>query len=192
MIMNIYDIIKNRRSVRQYKPDPVPREILQRVLDAANWAPSGMNMQQWEFIVVTGATKNQLSDSFYMVAQAYSAKMDDESRKKMYLEFAATYGGAPLIIAILAPKTEKESMQKMHLQSISAALQNLLLAAWAEGLGSCWMTGPLADEPGIRSILDIAEDKEIVALTPIGYPAVIPPAPSRIDPELKTKVKWVD
>ncbi|MDD3023970.1 MAG: nitroreductase family protein, partial [Syntrophomonadaceae bacterium] len=68
----------------------------------------------------------------------------------------------------------------------------LLLAACAEGLGTCWMTGPLQDEAGIRKILDIGDDKELVALTPIGYPDMTPAAPDRVDPELKAKIRWVE
>jgi nitroreductase len=71
-------------------------------------------------------------------------------------------------------------------------MQNLLLAAVDAGLGSCWMTGPLRDEAGLRALLDIPASKEIVALTPLGYPAAPPAERPRRDPTLATKVRWVE
>ncbi|NLK52604.1 MAG: nitroreductase family protein, partial [Syntrophomonadaceae bacterium] len=62
--MKFYEVIHKRRAIRKYKPDPVPREVLLRILDAANWAPSGMNLQQWEFIVVTGNKKKESGESY--------------------------------------------------------------------------------------------------------------------------------
>lgn len=71
-------------------------------------------------------------------------------------------------------------------------MQNLLLAATALGLGTCWMTGPIRDEKTLRQILAIPDDREIVAVTPLGYPEKIPDAPRRHDPDLANKVRWVE
>jgi nitroreductase len=70
-------------------------------------------------------------------------------------------------------------------------MENLLLAATALGLGTCWMTGPLRDEKTLHRILAIPDDKEIVAVTPLGYPEKFPQAPPRLDPALTQKVRWV-
>lgn len=189
--MEFYEVVHRRRSVRKYKPDPVPREALLRIFDAANWAPSGMNMQQWEFLVVGGEKKDQIGASYLKVAEVYSAGWEDTARREQFLQFSRTFGGAPLLIVALTKASSNPQTRKMHLESVSAAFQNLLLAACAEGLGSCWMTGPLQDEETIRRILDIPPEKEIVALTPIGYPDMEPPAPPRVDPDLSIKVKWL-
>jgi predicted oxidoreductase (fatty acid repression mutant protein) len=61
--MEFFEVIKKRRAVRQYKADPVNKEDILKILDAANWAPSAMNMQQWEFIVVSGVWKNKMGYS---------------------------------------------------------------------------------------------------------------------------------
>jgi len=71
-------------------------------------------------------------------------------------------------------------------------MQNLLLAATALGLGTCWMTGPLQDENELKCILEIPKDKEIVAVTPLGYPDGITEAPPRHDPALERNVRWVE
>ncbi|MDD2620617.1 MAG: nitroreductase family protein [Syntrophomonadaceae bacterium] len=190
--MDFYDVVYSRRAIRQYKPDMVPQEILLKIFNAANWAPSGMNMQQWEFIVVSGSKKNQIGESYARFSEKYTADWDDQARRENFLKFARNFGGSPLLIVALTKASKENSMRKMHLESVSAAFENLLLAACAEGLGTCWMTGPLQDEAGIRKILDIGDDKELVALTPIGYPDMTPAAPDRVDPELKAKIRWVE
>lgn len=189
--MEFFEVVHRRRSIRRYKPDPVPKETLLKILDAANWAPSGMNRQQWEFIVVSGEKKKEMGESYGKVAEAYTAKWEPERRQR-FLEFARTYGGAPVVVVALTPASDQPGIRKMNLESVSAAMENLLLAACPEGLGSCWMTGPLMDEEGLRRILDIPPEKEIVAVTPLGYAAETPAPPPRQDPELKTKVRWVE
>jgi len=189
--VEFYEVIHQRRAIRKYKSDLVPREVLLRILDAANWAPSGMNLQQWEFIVVTGDKKKQLGESYAKAVESYSSTWE-EKRRRSFLEFAQNYGEAPVVILALTKVAESPSERKMHLESVSAAFENLLLAACAEGLGTCWMTGPLQDETAVRRILDIPMEKEIVAVTPVGYPDMVAKAPPRQDPDLSSKVRWVD
>lgn len=187
--MEFYEVVRNRRAVRKYKPDMVPEEVIYKILDAANWAPSGMNTQSWEFLVVSGDKLKAMGESYARVCEPIAAKMEPD-KGKAYLDAAGKYFGAPVVIVALAPAGENETMRKMHLEGACAAFQNLLLAAYAEGLGSCWMTGPLQEEAFLRELLSIGDDKQIVAVTPIGYPEYIPKAPPRLDPDLKQKVTW--
>jgi len=188
--MEFYEVIRNRRAVRKYKPDTVPEEVVYKILDAANWAPSGMNTQSWEFLVVSGEKLKAMGESWARICEPIVAKMEPDQREA-YLASAQNYFGAPLVIIALAPVGINDAQSKMHLEGVCAAFQNLLLAAYAEGLGSCWMTGPLQEEALLRELLSIGDDKQIVAVTPIGYPEYIPKAPPRIDPDLKQKVTWV-
>lgn len=195
--MDIFEAIRRRRSIRQYRPDPVKREDISKLLEAANQAPSAMNRQQWEFIVVTGAKVAEMGESFRHIIEEYT-KNGESSRMKGspfsredFLRFAATYGGAPVVIVVLTDTAQTADFRRANLESASAAMENLLLAATALGLGTCWMTGPLNDEMALRRILAIPEDKEIVAVTPLGYPVVVPEAPPRQGPDLTRKVRWV-
>lgn len=190
--MEFYDVIHARRAIREYKPDEVPEATLKRILDAANWAPSGMNLQQWEFIVVKGEKKEQIADSYFPYVQERLAAIKNEQKRNQALENARTFGDAPILIIALTDASDNPSIRKMHLESVSAAFENLLLAACAEGLGSCWMTGPLQADSAIRKILSIPDNKDIAAVTPIGYPKTIPVAPARIDPDLQVKVRWIE
>lgn len=188
--MEFFDVVKNRRAVRRYKPDPVIKEDILKILDAANWAPSGMNKQQWEFVVVSGEKKAELGKSYKKIAERYTRDWE-EPAKQNFIDYAATYGGAPVVIVILTEASTADPVRKMHLQSASAAMENLVLAARALGLGTCWMTGLLQDEKNIRAVLGIPDEREIVCVTPLGYPDENPEPPSRIDPDLAKKVLWI-
>jgi nitroreductase len=190
--MDFFDVVYNRRAVRQYKPDPVSREDIIKIIDAACYAPTGQNLQQVDFVVVTGEAKKKLGDSYGVIGEAYSKDWEDEESRRNFVEYAKTYGGAPVIIVVITETSKYDGVRKMHLESASAAMENLVLAARALGLGTCWMTGPLQDEATIREALDIPENKEIVCVTPLGYPVAFPDAPPRIDPELKKKIRWVE
>ena len=190
--MEFFDVVYNRRAVRQYKPDPVSREDILKIIKAASYAPSGQNLQQYEFIVVSGEKKQQLGESYGVIGIAYSKDWEDEASRKDFIEYARTYGGAPVVILVLTNASKIDGIRKMNLESGSAAMENLVLAARALDLGTCWMTGPLQDDATLRKLLDIPESKEIVAVTPLGYPVAFPEAPPRVDPELNKIVRWVE
>lgn len=189
--MEFFELVKKRQAVRAYKPDAVSREDIMKILDAGNFAPSGQNMQQWEFIVVTGKAKELLGESYGKIGEVYAGKWE-EPAKSEFIEYARTYGGAPVVIVVTVDSSKYPATQKMHLESGSAAMQNILLAARDLGLGTCWMTGPLNDEAGVRKALSIPDDREIVAVTPLGYPTEWPPMRDRVDPDLTQKVHWVE
>jgi nitroreductase len=196
--MDIFDAIHRRRAIRRFHPTPVSRGDIQTILDAANWAPSAMNRQQWGFIIVTGKKIGEMGGSFKKMIENFTRNWDSTRMRgspltrEEFIRFAATYGGAPVVIVILTDVGETPDFRKANLESASAAMQNLLLAATALGLGTCWMTGPLQDENELKCILEIPKDKEIVAVTPLGYPDGITEAPPRHDPALERNVRWVE
>lgn len=177
---NIFAVIAGRRSIRKYKSEPVSREQVIQLVEAANWAPSGMNEQGWTFYAVAGAKMEALRE---VGRQVINLRMPPEAERtedqKIFAQWFGTLGDAPAAIVACCPKTEDAPRRKMLLESASAAFQNLLLAAAAIGLGGCWMTGLLAKQEQICKLLDIPADKEIVAITPLGYPAGQPEAPVR-------------
>jgi len=187
--MDLYQAIKQRRSVRQYKPDPVPESKVHKILDAANWAPSGMNQQCWKFYIVNGEKLASIAESYGKIVESTMPPVDQrDERMQSRLKFAQTFGGAPFLIIATMPKDERI---KVHTQSVAAAFQNMLLAAHAEGLGTCWMMHPLVVADNIYSVASIPADEELFAVTPLGYPAVTPGIVARLDPELNSKVVWV-
>jgi len=195
--VELFEAIHARRAVRKYRPDPVPKEEIMKILDSANQAPSAMNRQQWEFVVVTGTeTIRELGVSYRAIVEEFTRNWDPSPMRgslsrEEFIRFAGSYGGAPVVIVVLTDTADNDDLRRANLESASAAMENLLLAATALGLGTCWMTGPLNDEKALRRILAIPDDREIVAVTPLGYPEEIPQAPARIDPDLHRKVRWV-
>ncbi|MDX8551499.1 nitroreductase family protein [Methanospirillum sp. J.3.6.1-F.2.7.3] len=188
--MDFFDTLCQRRSVRKYRPDPVPNADIARILQAANMAPSAMNHKPWEFLVVTGDPIRELGVSFGRVLDRIQKTRGEELPAEV-VTFARTYGGAPVAIVVLCTTSDLPNFQRAYLESASAAMENLLLAATALGLGTCWMTGPLEDEPFLREILEIFEDRTLVAITPLGYPQEMPGPHSVVDPDLEKKIHWI-
>jgi nitroreductase len=140
-----------------------------------------MNLQNWYFKVVAGERKEALvglaSKSYGFIEPVLKEVFAErppvvEATKKFFQKL----GGAPVIIfAYYKPTKERP---ETSLQTVAAAIQNLLLAAHAEGLGTCWMTGPVHLADQINAFLGV-DDKTLVAIVPIGYPDESPPAPKR-------------
>ena len=151
--MNIYEVIRNRRSVRAYLEKPVSEEALERILEAARLAPSGSNRQARKFVVVTsGETREKI---------ARAAKQD----------FLA---GAPVIIAGVG--TTPDRTMSCGIQGdpvdVAIAMDHISLAAVEEGLGTCWI-GAFPQE-AIREILHIPGTSRVIELMALGYPADTP------------------
>ena len=188
--MDLYEAIHNRRSHRFYKPEMPPREALERIINAGLWAPSGTNAQPWEITVLAGRYRDEFVErAAHCIGQMRvllkEAQVPEKSQE-MVIKFFQNLGGAPVVIAVTIDKLEDPGMMEAYIQSGAALMQNLLLAAHAEGLGTCWMTGPnfvakeLLDDLG-------KPDKQLLAITPIGYSAKEPPVPPRKDRE----VRWL-
>jgi len=192
--MDFFEVVDRRRSVRRFLPDMVKRDDVLRILSCADKAPSALNSRPWEFVVVSGAMKTTLGASYGRVTRerlASSPAMPGTPHASPdFLKFADSYGGAPLVIVVLVKVSKDPAYRKAYLESASAAMQNIMLAATALGLGTCWMTGPLRDEVLLRKSLGVPDDREIVALTPLGYPASpSSPHPSR---DVSSLVRWVE
>jgi nitroreductase len=188
--MDLYEAIHNRRSHRLYKPEVPPREALERVIDAGLWAPSGTNAQAWEITLMAGKAREEFvalaSGAIpYMEPILEKAQIPEENRK-LVRGFFKNLGGAPVVIAVTVPKAPDAEMNMAVIQSGAALMQNLLLAAHAEGLGTCWMTGVLFVEKQLLNYLG-KPDQQLLAITPIGYSAKKPPVPPRKDRE----VRWL-
>ncbi len=187
--MDLYEAILNRRSHRFYKPDLPPRVVLERIINAALWAPSGTNAQPWELTVMAGRYR----DEFVQIcSRSLTALMDylrtqlEEKQQQLIARFFSNLGGAPVVIAVTLFKHPDPHINLANIQSGAALMQNLLLAAHAEGLGTCWMTGVKYVEKDILDYLG-KPDRQLLAITPIGYSAKEPPVPPRKDRE----VRWL-
>ncbi|MCK4758563.1 MAG: nitroreductase family protein [Candidatus Aminicenantes bacterium] len=170
--MSLYELILSRRSARQFKPEPVSRSILEKLINAARLAPSGANLQPLEFVVVD----------------------EEEVRKRLFpcLRWAAYIvpegnpqpGHEPVayVVVLVNLKLRKKGYER----DVGAAVENMILAAWEERVGSCWIAN--ADIEKIKDMLNVPEDYKVDSVLALGYPAEEP-----ITEELKESVKyWKD
>jgi nitroreductase len=161
--MDAIECIKTRRSVRKFENKPVSKEILEELVACANQAPSAMALYPWQFVVVT-----------------------DKQRLRRIAE-AATYGSfikeAAACIVVCGDKSNRNTVI-----DCSAATQNILLAAKALGLGTCWVQGWKASyNEIIAKVINLPEELEVVSLVPIGYPAQSPNPGKKL---IKSIMNW--
>jgi nitroreductase len=188
--MDLYEAIRRRRSHRLYRPEMPSREALERVIEVALWAPSGMNLQPWEITVMAGQVRDEFvalcSQAIAHLIPVMKQAQVPEKGQQLVVQFFKNLGGAPVAIAVTILKNPDGSANPANLQGGAALMQNLLLAAHAEGLGTCWMTGVNFVEQEILEFLGKPE-QQLLAITPIGYSAKEPPVPPRKDRE----VRWL-
>ena len=175
--MELMDAIEGRRSIRKFTDRPVSREKIERVLEAALQAPSGQNLQPWYFVVLTD--KEDLSFLFSELGTtAFSHRRELEARFKNNpevveetLEFSKAMGGATtVVLAFLYRPTYAEELLPSCIESVAAAMENLCLAAYEQGLGSCWVEVVCRAGDALRD--RFAPDKgKLVGGVVLGYPS---------------------
>jgi nitroreductase len=176
--MEILGHLRGRRTVRRFKPDPIPQETLEVVFEAAMWAPSHANVQPWEFVVIGPEARARLLDLFRVKADEMLADPDLPPPKRAGITaLREDFGGAPLMLAVVSRAPEDDLQRVENPLSTAAAVQNLCLAAWDAGVGAVWLSFGAA--PPVRPILGIGEGASVVALLAMGFPVEVPPAPPR-------------
>jgi nitroreductase len=153
-------LLKGRRSIRRYRPDPVPDEMIEQLLEAGRWAPSASNRQPWTFIVI------QDKDILQQVAQ----------HAAYYFIRWAHVRDAPLLIALCGDARHPIYRQFLH-EDVGLAGSQIMLQAKALGLGTCWLGG--LDRKAIAGILRVPNHVEVIGLLSVGFPDEEPEPRSR-------------
>lgn len=203
--MDAYEAIVSRVSVRRFKPDPIPDEVIKKILEAGIRAPSAGNGQQWYFIIVKDneEMKAKLHELILKAHIKYAEEVAHEDTmpeevKRRWLEAlrkgemykAPLYVAAYLDLRKSQYKKEYEELERVWaIQSLSAAIENMILAAWAEGIGSVWLGDPLLMPEEFNALLKPPEGCELQAIIAFGYPARTPkPRPRK---PLEEVSKWL-
>ena len=187
--MDVFTAMKERRSCRDFLPEPVSEETIEKILEAATWAPSPLNMQGWEFIVVTN---QEVKEKIYSESERCREWALEKSGWKWLGGYKVDFlKSAPVIIAIIGdPKKTgvdmfmEEGKKAGYQHACAAAIQNMHLAAHALGLGSLWFT--FFDKQNLRDILGIDPEKTPVALVCLGKAGSEPQDMPRKDVKEKT------
>lgn len=172
-----------RRSIRRYRPDPVPRGVIERLLTAAIWAPNAHNRQAWRFAVLTQTASKEaliraMSERWRDDLARDGVSLDEiearlhRSRERLIQPPVLILGCITLIDMDRYSDPRRQALERiMATQSLALALGNLMLAAHHEGLGTCWVCGPLFAPEEVRAALDLPEDWEPQAVITVGWPA---------------------
>ncbi len=194
---DFYQLLEARRSIRKFKPDLPDKETLERVLAAGMQAPSGKNLQNWRFFVVTGEKRNQ----YLKYSQKSWLGIKDILHKKLkpslydFTErFFFTLGEAPVIIFCYSHNNPEEK-HMTNIGSVYMAVENINLAAVVEGLGCCTMGAPLEIKKEIDEFLGLtnrpdylAGELELLCAVVMGYPDHQPPKAPR---QTEGRITWL-
>jgi nitroreductase len=164
--MNILDTIKTRRSVREFKDQEIPESAIDVLIEALRWAPSAGNLQSRKF--------------YFVLNEELRSKLAQAGLRHDYVSFIAR---APLVIVACADlrigsRYAERGTDLYCIQDTAASVQNLLLAAHDQGLGTCWVGAFKEDK--VKEILEMPDYLRPVVLVPVGYPTKTPKAPDRL------------
>lgn len=186
--MDVLEAIRTRRSIGRVSREPVPRAVIEQILEAANWAPSHHATEPWRFRVMTGDGRAVLAKAYGDIAALEAAEGD---REELRAKAAAKAYRAPVVIAVSVEPSDGPKIERVEeFAAAHAAVQNLLLAAHALGLGAIWRSGKPMYHPLMKQTLGLGANEELVGLVYLGKPETAPPAGKRRPAAEKTI--WVE
>lgn len=192
-----YELIESRKSIRKYKTTPIPKELVEKILSAGMHAPSGKNRQNWRFFVLEGKKRDEylkLSQKSWLGIKDILEKRLKPSLYQFTERFFFTLGDAPIVVLCYSYNDEEERYHT-SIGSVYMAVENMNLAAVAEGLGCCTMGAPLeikSDVDKFVGVTELAEYKagnlELLCALVMGYPDHEPPKAPR---QIENRVTWL-
>jgi nitroreductase len=193
-----YELLESRKSIRKFKTTPVPKEVVEKILTAGMHAPSGKNRQNWRFFVLQGKKRDEylaLSKKSWLGIKDILEKRLKPSLYQFTERFFFTLGDAPVVILCYSFNDEEERYHT-SIGSVYMAVENMNLAAIAEGLGSCTMGAPLEIKNdvdkfvGVTEVADYKAGKlELLCALVIGFPDHDPPKAPR---QLDHRITWLE
>jgi nitroreductase len=197
----LIELIKTRRSVRVTSPEPIPRDDLDAIIDCGLYAPSGSNQQPWHFSIITNRKlindiKSAAAAKVNLIKERISSATAQRSFDG-YIQYITFFDNSAAVVccfvepyrALLerllsryAPEISVSTRENASIQSVAAAIENMLLAAHALGYAGCWATGPLIAKDGIEALVKPPGDWDLLALVALGRRLggkELPPTPPR-------------
>ncbi|MGD8188396.1 nitroreductase family protein [Brevibacillus ginsengisoli] len=189
--MDVIEAIRTRRSIGKVKSDPVDQQVIETLLEAATWAPNHRHTEPWKFFVMTGEGRRKLGEGYAAVTRD---EMDDptseENQKRLEKEVEKAFR-APLVITVaVVPSDHPDVLLLEERAAVNAAIQNMLLAAHALGLGAIWRTGKPAYHPIMKQQFGLRDQDEILGFIYIGYPDM--PSPKGKRKAYTEKTVWIN
>ena len=184
--MDVLEAIQLRQSIGKVKPDPVSRELIERLLSAAVQAPNHYKVRPWRFVVLTGAARERLGE---VMAEALHQHDPNATEEALAKERAKPLR-APVLIAVGVDKPNLPKVVEIeNICAAAAATQNLLLAAHALGLAAMWRTGEAARELAVKTLLGFETGQIVIGFVYVGYALSEPTSPAR--PSYEDRTVWL-
>lgn len=168
--------IKERRTIRTFKCDPVSDELLLELLNVAIWAPNHENRQPWRFLLYKGEGRSALADAMVQTYSAEDRERYGKRKREYFLE-------VPAHLVVVLKEDPREKQWDEDYAAACALIQNFQLAAWEQGVGVVWKTNHYNYDSKFREAIGIQPGEKIVGVLHIGYPEIIPSVQKRTPAE---------
>ena len=185
--MDVFEAIYARQSVSKMRPDPVPRELIEKLLAAAVQAPNHHRVRPWRFIVLTGEARNRLGE---VMVQSYRLRVPECSPEAQNVERARPLRSPVVIAVAVDPPVEPKVKEIENVCAAAAAVENMLLAATGLGLAAMWRTGWAAFDPLVKAFFGLQPEQHLIGFVYVGYALVEPPPPNR--PSFEDRTVWME
>ncbi|MDF1510735.1 nitroreductase [Robertmurraya sp. DFI.2.37] len=189
--MDALEALRTRRSIGRVKDREVPKELIEKIIEAATWAPNHVKTEPWRFFVLTGDGRKRLGETLAQIAER---EMDepatDEQKKKVEKARNNPFRAPVIIVAAVEPSDNPKVILKEEYAAVNAGVQNMLIAAHALGLGAVWRTGKPCYDREVSNLFGLSEKGEVLGFIYIGYPDMTPP-PRKVKP-IAEVTTWID
>lgn len=187
--MQVFDLIKRRRSIGKMTAERPTREQIEVLLEAATHAPNHHNAQPWKFIVLAGSAREELGTVMAMsLANRLEETRSENAQARLNKERNKPLRSPILIVVVSEAPRQPNITELDNIEAASAAVQNMLLTAEEMGLACMWRTGDTAIDPHVKEWLDLDPGDQIVAFLYVGYAAI--PRIERVPIPFKQKTTW--
>lgn len=179
--MNVATVIKERRSIKRFKSDPIPKEVIFELLNIAAWAPNHGLREPWRFVLFMEEGREKLAEAIIHDPIKGGKKKSPEMIHEMIMTI-------PIHLLVVMQEDPRQKEWEEDYAAVCAFIQNLQLAAWEKGIGSIWKTNPYIYSPFFREKLGVKSGEKVVGLIHTGYPEKVPEARPRTAIEEKINV----
>ena len=190
-IEEINQLIRNRRSVfpKQYSGKPVEREIIEQMLENANWAPTHGKTEPWRFFVFEGTAKEQLGQIHANMYKKYTPA--ESFMETKYEKLQANARQSSHVIAICMKRQESGKIAEIEeIEAVACAVQNMYLTATAYRVGAYWASGGMTYHAKMAGLFGLGENDKVLGFFHVGYPASTPP--DGVRSPIAQKVSWIE
>lgn len=166
------ELIEARRTIRVFRDDPVPDELLLQLLNVAVWAPNHGLREPWRFILFKDEGRRIFTD-------AVIGSFTPEEKLKYASARTDYYMGIPVHLVVILKEDPRQKQWEEDFAAVCCLIQNFQLAAWEKGIGVVWKTNPYIYNPGFRAAIGVRPGEKVIGALHVGYPDIIPPARPR-------------